>query len=129
MKIARGGERDIRALWFNTGEKEGYTISEGSTILRGLAELCLIDQRHQTGLKLTLCGKASATPFCQHLSCDFRSQALSRFFLQVKKLRGAWGRGYMAASSPGLDGCIRCLPSQQMSYSGQEIPSQVCLGE
>ena len=69
------GECDFRALWFNMGEKEGYTISKGSTILRGLAELRLINQRRQTGLKWTLCGKASPTPFCQHLSCDFRSQA------------------------------------------------------
>ena len=61
-------------------KKATPTISEGSTILRGLAELRLIDQRRQIGLKSTFCGKASATPFCQHLSCDFRSEALSRFF-------------------------------------------------
>ena len=61
-------------------KKATLTISEGSTILRGLTELRLIDQRHQTGLKSTLCGKASVTPFCQHLSHDFRSQTLSRFF-------------------------------------------------
>ena len=67
-------------------KKATLTISKGNMILRGLAELRLIDQRCQTGLKLTLCGKASAMPFCQHLSRDFRSQALSRFFfLQVKK--------------------------------------------
>ena len=76
-------------------KKATLTISEGSTILRGLAELRLIDQRCQTGLKLMLCGKASTTPFCQHLSCDFRSQALSFFFLQVKKLRGAWASLYV----------------------------------
>ena len=44
-------------------KKATLTISEESTILRGLAELCLIDQRCQAGLKSTLCGKASATPF------------------------------------------------------------------
>ena len=71
--------------------KVTLTISEGSTILRGLAEVCLIDQRCQTGLKSTFCGKASATPFCQHLSRDFRSQALSRFFLQVKKAERGLG--------------------------------------
>ena len=54
-------------------KKATLTISEGSMILRGLAELCLIDQRHQTGLKSTLCGKASTTLVCQHLSRDFRS--------------------------------------------------------
>ena len=61
-------------------KKATRTISEGSTILRGLAELRLIDQRRQTGLKSMLCGKVGATPFCQHLSRDFISQALSRFF-------------------------------------------------
>ena len=61
-------------------KKATLTVSEGSTILRGLAELRLIDRRRQTGLKSTLYGKASSTPFCQHLSRDFRSQALSRFF-------------------------------------------------
>ena len=66
-------------------KKATLTISEGSMILRGLTELHLIDQRCQTGLKSMLCGKASATPFCQQLSRDFRSQALSHFFLQVKK--------------------------------------------
>ena len=60
--------------------KATLTVSEGSTILRGLTELPLIDQRRQIGLKSTFCGKASATPFCQHLSRDFRSRALSRFF-------------------------------------------------
>ena len=77
-------------------KKATLTISEGSTILRGLAELRLIDQRRQTGLKSTLCGKASVAPFCQHLSHDFRSQAPSCFFLQVKKAeRGlGTGRGY-----------------------------------
>ena len=72
-------------------KKATLTISEGSTILRGIAELRLIDQRHQTGLKSMLCSKASATPFCQHLSRDFRSQALSRFFLQVKKAERGLG--------------------------------------
>ena len=76
----------FRALWFNMGEKEGYTISKGNMILRDLAELCLVDQRCQTGLKLILCGKASATQFCQYLLCDFRYQALSGFYiLQVKR--------------------------------------------
>ena len=56
------------------------TISEGSTILRGLAELTFDRPKMPTGLKLMLCGKASAAPFGQHLSRDFRSQALSRFF-------------------------------------------------
>ena len=37
---------------------EKKAIGEGSMILRGLAELYLIDQRYQTGLKLTLCSKA-----------------------------------------------------------------------
>ena len=35
-------------------KKATLTISEGSMILRGLAELRLIDQRRQTGLKSTL---------------------------------------------------------------------------
>ena len=61
-------------------KKATLTISEGNTILRGLAELRLVDQRCQTGLKSTLCGEASATPFCQCLSRDFRYQALSRLF-------------------------------------------------
>ena len=53
-------------------------------ILKGFAELCLIKQSCQTGLKSMLCGKASAMAFCQHLSRDLRYQALS-FFLHVKK--------------------------------------------
>ena len=52
-------------------KKVTLTVSEGSTILRGLTEVRLIDQRRQIGLKSTFCGKASATPFCQHLSRDF----------------------------------------------------------
>ena len=66
-------------------KKATMTISEGSTILSGLVELRLIDQRHQTGLKSMLCGKASAMPICQYLSHDFRSQALSRFFPASEK--------------------------------------------
>ena len=66
-------------------KKATRTVSEGSTILRGLAEPCLIDQRRKTAMKSTLCGKASATPFCQHLSRDFRSQTLSRFFPASEK--------------------------------------------
>ena len=66
-------------------KKATLTVSKGSTILRGLTELRLIDQRCKIGLKSTFCGKASATPFCQHLSRDFRSQALSRFFLASEK--------------------------------------------
>ena len=54
------------SIWMK--KKATLIISEGSTILRGLAELCLIDQRCQTSLKSIPCGKASATPFCQHLS-------------------------------------------------------------
>ena len=61
-------------------KKATLTISERSMILRGLAELRLVDKRCQTGLKLTRCGEASATPFYQCLSRDFRYQALSRFF-------------------------------------------------
>ena len=52
-------------------KKATLTVSEGSTILRGLTELRLIDQRRQIGLKSTFCSKASATPFCQYLSRDF----------------------------------------------------------
>ena len=74
------------SIWVK--KKATLTISEGSTILRGLAELRLIDQRRQSGL---LCGKASAMPFCQHLSRDFRSQTLSCFFLQVKKAERGLG--------------------------------------
>ena len=66
-------------------KKATLTISEGSTILRGLAELRLVDQRCQTGVKSTLCGKASTTPFCQRLSRDFRYRALSRFFPASEK--------------------------------------------
>ena len=40
-------------------KKATLTSSEGSTILRGLAELCLIDRRRQTGLKSTLCSNPS----------------------------------------------------------------------
>ena len=72
-------------------KKATLTISEGSSTLRDSAELRLIDQRHQTGLKSMLCSKASATPFCQHLSRDFRSQTLSLFFLQVKKAERGLG--------------------------------------
>ena len=72
-------------------KKAILTISKGSTILRGLTELRLIDQRCQTGLKSTLYGKASAMPCCQHLSRDFKSQVLSRFFLQVKKVERGLG--------------------------------------
>ena len=54
------------SIWVK--KKATLTISEGSMILRGLAELHLIDQRRQIGLKSTFCGKASATSFCQHLS-------------------------------------------------------------
>ena len=55
-------------------KKATLIISEGSTILRGLAELWLIDQRRQTGLKLTLCSKASAIPFANicHVTLDPR---------------------------------------------------------
>ena len=66
-------------------KKATLTISERSTILRGLAELRLVDQRCQTGLKSTLYGEASATPFCQRLSRDVRYQALSRFFPASEK--------------------------------------------
>ena len=52
-------------------------ISEGNTILGVTMELHLIDQRCLAGLKSTLHGEASATPFCQCLSRDFRYQALS----------------------------------------------------
>ena len=72
-------------------KKATLTVSEGSTILSDLAELRLIDRRRQTGLKSTLCGKASATPFCQHLSRDFRSQALSRFFPASEKAERGLG--------------------------------------
>ena len=61
-------------------KKATLIVSEGSTILRDLAELRLIDQGRQTGLKSMLCSKVSAMPFCQHLSRDFRSQTLSRLF-------------------------------------------------
>ena len=94
-------------MWVNTifecsgsvwvKKKITLTISEGSTILRGLAELRLIDQRCQTGLKSTLCSKASATPLYQRLSYDFRYQALSCFFpASEKKQRVAWEQGYHA---------------------------------
>ena len=66
-------------------KKATLVINEGSMILRGLAALYLIDQRHQTDLKSMLCGKASSTPFCQHLSRDFRYQALSHLFLASEK--------------------------------------------
>ena len=46
-------------------KKATLTSSEGNT---GVAELDLIDRRCQTGLKLTLCGDPSATPFCQHVT-------------------------------------------------------------
>ena len=74
------------SLIFSThARKEGEPISEGSTILRGRTELRLIDQRCQTGLKLMLCSKASATPFCQHLSRNFRSQARPLLFFPVSE--------------------------------------------
>ena len=76
-------------------KKATLTISEHNTILRGLAELRLVDQRCQIGLKSTLCGEARATPFCQRLSRDFRYQALSRFFLQVKKAERGLGTRLM----------------------------------
>ena len=66
-------------------KKATLTIIEGSMILRGLAGLRLFDQRRKTGLKSMLCGKASATPFSQHLSHDFRSQAPSHFFPASEK--------------------------------------------
>ena len=72
-------------------KKATLTISEGSTILRGITELRLIDQRRQTGLKSMLCSKACTTPFCQHLSRDFRSQALSRFFPASEKAERGLG--------------------------------------
>ena len=72
-------------------KKAILTISEGSTILRGLTELRLIDQRCQTGLKSTLCSKASATPFCQCLSREFRYQALSHFFPASEKAERGLG--------------------------------------
>ena len=77
--------------------KATLTINKGSTIRRDPAELHFIDQRCQIDLKSTLCVEPGATPFSpmfECLSCDFRSQALSRFFpASEKKLRGAWGRG------------------------------------
>ena len=66
-------------------QKATPMFSEGSTILRGLTELRLIDQTCQTALKSMLCGEASATPFCQRLSRDFRYQAPSRFFPSSEK--------------------------------------------
>ena len=36
------GKHDFRVLWF---DEEFYTISEDSTILRGLIELRLVNQR------------------------------------------------------------------------------------
>ena len=99
-RVGRVADREIcawaSAIFKRSGsirmkKKTTLTISKGSMILRGIKELRLIDQRHQTGLKSTLCGKASATPFCQHLSHDFRSQVLSHFFLQVKKAERGLG--------------------------------------
>ena len=78
------------SIWVK--KKATLTISKGSTIHRDLAELCLIDQRRQTGLKLALCCEASAMPFCQCLSRDFRHQTLSSFlFLKVKKAERGMG--------------------------------------
>ena len=60
-------------------KKATLTSSEGSTILRGLAEPCLIDRRRQTGLKSTLCSNPSVC----HVILDPRPSHVS--FLQVKK--------------------------------------------
>ena len=58
------GERYFRALWFNTGEKEGSTliINEGSTILRGLAEL-FYRPKMPNRFEIDACGEPSAMPF------------------------------------------------------------------
>ena len=77
--------------------KATLAISEGSTILRGLAELRLIDQGCQTGLKSTLCGKADAT---------LDTKASLVFFLQVKKVER--GLGTRLAAS------IRCKLMDQI---------------
>ena len=83
------GERDFECSGSMQVKKTAtLIISEGSTILGGPMELHLIDQRCQAGL---LCGEASATTFCQRLSCDFRYQALSRFSSQVKKVERGLG--------------------------------------
>ena len=75
-------------------------IDDGSTILRGLAELRFIDQRYQRGLKSTLSRRAFAAPFCQRLSRDFGYQALSRFFPASEK---SWeGPGDEASTMPGV---------------------------
>ena len=72
-------------------------------ILRGLAELCLMDQRRQPRLKSMLCGKASATPFCQRLSHDFRCQVLFLFFPASERSREEPGDEAMAiCQSPKL---------------------------
>ena len=72
--------------------KATLIINEGSTILRGLAELSFIDQRCQIHLKSMLCGEPSTTPVCPCLSRDFRYQALARFFfLQVNKTERGLG--------------------------------------
>ncbi len=84
------------SIWVK--KKATLTINEGSTILTGLATLRLIDQRRQTGLKSTLCSKASTTPFCQHLSRDFRSQALSRFFPASEKAERGLGTRLLVSS-------------------------------
>ena len=52
--------------------KNTLIVSEGSTILISPREPRYIDQTFKIGLKSTLCGERCTTPFCQHLSRDFR---------------------------------------------------------
>ena len=55
-------------------KKATLTISEDSTILIGIAELRLIDQRHQTGLKSTLAARLAQRHFTNicHVTLDPR---------------------------------------------------------
>ena len=74
-RVGRVADHENRTIFKCSGSMQVkktaiLIISEGSTILGGPTELHLIFQRCQAGLQSTLCGEASATPFCQCLSCD-----------------------------------------------------------
>ena len=60
-------------------KKATLIISEGSTILRSLAELCFVDQRC-FAMRLVQCH------FPQRLSCDFGSQAPPLFLMYIEKI-------------------------------------------
>jgi hypothetical protein len=96
-RVGRVADREncawVSTIFVRSGSKKAtLTIREGSTILRGLTELCSIDKlKMPSRLKSMLCGKPSAMPFYQRLSRDIGSQAPPLFSHVLKKIREPGG--------------------------------------